>query len=115
MVDWCAVYQGTLDMGDYSFDHPVFQILRVSLEPNPNRAGYTDVTGVVALYPSRRVFNSGKAAAASRYVKSVVAPADMPNSALKAGWMVIATEYTLDPASLNYFPFPAVPLPPMAV
>lgn len=111
MVDWCAVYQGNLDLGDYTLNRPAFQVVRVSLEPDLARVNYTTVTAIMNIFASRRMFNSSGAPVISRYVKLILPNADMPNNALKAAWLAIASEFTLDQASFDYFPYPVVGTP----
>ncbi len=105
------MYQGNLDLGDYTLFNPAFQIVRVSLEPDMARVNYTTVTAIVNVFASRRRFNSASAPVISRYVKLILPNADMPNNALKAAWLAIAAEFTLDQASFNYFPYPVVGAP----
>lgn len=111
MVDWCAVYQGVVDMGDYTFDHPVFKMVEITIRPNEQDASAFDVVVPIFIYASRRMFNQGKYVV-TRYIRSTVSAQNMPNNALRAGWAAIAAEYKITQASFNYFPLSAtVPVP----
>lgn len=108
MVDWCAVYQGVVDMGDFTLDRPVFKVFQLIVEPNSQVTSSFDIWIYYNIFASRRVFATGREVV-GRVLRTTVAGADMPNNALKVAWATIATEYGITQASFNYFPTPAAP------
>lgn len=108
MVDWCAVYRGTLDLGDFTLDNPVIRMLHYIAKPDLNGVR---VTGVVQLYASRRRFDAGLPTPIQRYCDMVIAPADMPNNTLRAAWMAVAATYNISTDSFHYIPPPPFAVP----